>query len=113
MRVVAASLAAERFRATRGRWPVDWNEVKDAGCLTTVPIDFFDGQPLRLKVVGDGLLIYSVGLNGKDDGGAAYRADHPWEQDADDIAFRLWNPEARRQLPEALPWPKEVNDPIP
>ncbi len=37
--------------------------------LTTVPIDPYDGKPLRLSIVGGQLVIYSVGKDGKDDGG--------------------------------------------
>ena len=35
-----------------------------------VKLDPFDGQPLRLKETETGWIIYSIGHDGKDDGGA-------------------------------------------
>jgi hypothetical protein len=37
--------------------------------LAAVPTDPFDGQPLRYKKLAKGYIVYSVGENGKDDGG--------------------------------------------
>jgi hypothetical protein len=42
--------------------------VKEAG-LKAVPIDPYDGKPMRLAVIGGEPVIYSVGKDGKDDGG--------------------------------------------
>jgi hypothetical protein len=107
MRVVAATLAVERFHNVQGHWPLDWNEVKDAGYIAAVPIDFYNGQPLRLKLLAEGLIVYSVGPNETDDGGAPFHDLYPGPG-VGDIAFRLWNPERRRQPPaEAITWPKE------
>lgn len=51
------------FRRVTGRWPKTLAEA-DA----EFP-DPFDGQPLRYKVTGDEVRIYSIGDNGKDDNG--------------------------------------------
>ena len=50
-----------------------------------VPIDPFSGQPLRLKLDGKDLVLYSVGPDGTDDGGA------PWNEATKhgDLVFRL------------------------
>ncbi len=70
-----AIIAAARYRLQHGIFPSDLNELADfipgsdderAGRL----IDPFDGQPLRLRHENDRLLIYSIGSNGLDDGGA-------------------------------------------
>ena len=37
--------------------------------LNAVPADPFDGQPLRFKRLSKGYVIYSVGSDGRDDGG--------------------------------------------
>jgi hypothetical protein len=38
--------------------------------LAAVPMDLIDGQPLRYRLNADGsFVLYSVGENGKDDGG--------------------------------------------
>jgi hypothetical protein len=33
-------------------------------------IDPYNGQPMRLKATPDGWVVYSVGTNGRDDGGS-------------------------------------------
>jgi hypothetical protein len=64
--------------------------------LTAVPRDPVDGQPLRLARRPDGIVIYSIGLDGKDDGGvvAAENKGNP-----SDIGIRLWDIAQRRQPP--------------
>jgi hypothetical protein len=87
----AAAVAAERFRRERGRWPESLAELTPA-YLKAAPPDPFDGQPLRLRRLADGLVIYSVGENGTDDGGNL-------TDDPADLGVRLWDPAQRRQPP--------------
>jgi hypothetical protein len=54
--------------------------------LSRIPLDPFDGKPMRMKKDGDDLLFYSIGLNLKDDGGKV--SEHP-DRTFDDIVFRL------------------------
>ncbi len=63
-----AALAAERFRLARGRWPETLDELVPA-YLDAVPEDPFDGKPLRYRRRPDGFTVYSIGENGRDDGG--------------------------------------------
>jgi hypothetical protein len=65
-----------------------------------VPADPFDGQPLRLKKLDDGLVIYSVGPDLADDGGEV-RADQQVGGQPKDVGVRLWDPACRRQPPPA------------
>ena len=53
--------------------------------IANVPIDPFDPrqQPLRYKQTGDGYLLYSVGYDGKDDGGKASTQESGWMDDGD------------------------------
>jgi hypothetical protein len=95
LRCAAAALAAERFRRETGRWPADFAELVAAKFLAAVQIDPFDGRPLQFKRLSDGLVIYSVGPDGHDDGGIVV-SDAEGEQ-AKDVGFRLWDPAARRQ----------------
>lgn len=44
--------------------------------LTAVPVDPFDGQPLRYRADADRLVIYSVGYNRADDAGATDPLNH-------------------------------------
>jgi hypothetical protein len=85
-----AALAAERFRLQKKRWPVSLDELVKADLLKEIPIDLMDGRPLRFRRTVDGLVIYSVGADGK------YRGDA-----LDNLAnfdpkqarpeFRLWD----------------------
>ena len=99
MRCAIAGLACERFRLLKGRWPESLREIP-ADLLAAVPLDPFDGKPLRYRQLPDGVAIYSVGVNGSDDGG-----DLHWgERESLDVGFRLWNANAR-SLPPLPPAP--------
>ncbi|HEX2972612.1 MAG TPA: hypothetical protein VHP11_09785 [Tepidisphaeraceae bacterium] len=53
--------------------------------LSEIPIDPFDGQPMRLKIDGEQAVVYSVGPDRKDDGGVKGEApSHPG-----DITFQV------------------------
>jgi hypothetical protein len=88
LRCSRAALAAERYRQAHQRWPASLSELVQAGFLSAVPVDPLDGAPPRLLEGAGGLLIYSVGYDGKDDGGKL-----------DDLGFRLWDVTNRRQPP--------------
>jgi hypothetical protein len=61
-------IALHLYRNDQGRWPASLTELLP-DYLAAVPIDRFDGKPLRYRVDGDHLLLYSVGINREDDGG--------------------------------------------
>jgi hypothetical protein len=63
-----AALAAERYRLKSGSFPSQLSDLVP-DLLAAVPTDPFDGQPLRLINRDGALIIYSVGPNGKDNGG--------------------------------------------
>lgn len=67
-RMVQVALAATRYRLERGHYPAAADELVPA-YLPAIPIDPFDGKPLRMKPEADGLLFYSVGRDRTDDGG--------------------------------------------
>jgi hypothetical protein len=105
----AAALAAERFRRDAGRWPESFGELVP-GYLKNIPTDPFDLQPLRYKRLSDGVVIYAVGPDGVDDGGAVRPpAPSPMPNEvfpplpalmAADIGVRLWDVAHRRQPPK-------------
>lgn len=89
MAVVACAL--ERHHLAHGSFPATLAELVPA-YLPTVPEDWMSGQPLHYERTADGLFrLWSVGPNGKDDGGV-YRTtnkdghgvsddlDWPWPQ---------------------------------
>jgi hypothetical protein len=94
-RCAAVALAAELFRRETSHWPAALAELTPK-YLSAVPRDPFDLQPLRLARRADGIVIYSVGENGTDEGGAisADGAANPT-----DIGIRLWDVDKRRQPP--------------
>jgi hypothetical protein len=59
-------IAAELYRRRYGSWPLSSKSLSPE-FLRTVPLDPYDGQPLRLRVVDGRLAVYSVGLNKRDD----------------------------------------------
>lgn len=70
LRTAHAALAMERWRlAHQGSLPDSLAELIPS-VLPRMPLDPFDGEPLRFKKTAKGYVIYSVGRDGKDDGGA-------------------------------------------
>ena len=65
--------------------------------LPALPLDPFDGEPLRYKRMPDGIVIYSVGVDGKDDGGRILWT--PGQPPPSDVGVRLWDVPHRRQPP--------------
>ena len=83
IRNARTAIATELFRRERGRWPESLQELVPL-YLDEIPTDPFDGKPLiyrRMRegeefrderygiVVRNGVIIYSVGPDGSDDGG--------------------------------------------
>jgi hypothetical protein len=94
LRSAIVAIAAERFRLAYGRWPKDLAELVPE-FLKQVPFDPYDGQPLRMRAVADGLAIYSIGPDRVDNGGAMNRRAP--NAPGNDLVFRLWNVDARRK----------------
>lgn len=67
--MVITAIAIKRYEMRHNRAP-DFLAQLVPDFLDSVPIDFMDGKPLRYRKTGDEtFLLYSVGENGKDDGG--------------------------------------------
>jgi hypothetical protein len=63
-----ASIALERWRLAHMRYPAALSELVPT-FLDAIPHDVIDGKPLRYRQEGEGFTLYSVGMDGKDDGG--------------------------------------------
>ena len=61
-------LAVERYRLAHGSLPESLAQLVPA-CIDEVPIDPYDGEPLRYRRLNPGFVVYSIGINGKDDSG--------------------------------------------
>jgi hypothetical protein len=68
LRTAQTALGMERYRLAHGKLSDSLADLAPA-YLAAVPIDPFDGQPLRYKKLAKGYVVYSVGEDGKDDGG--------------------------------------------
>jgi hypothetical protein len=64
-------LAAYRFQADRARLPATVDELAP-DFIPAVPQDPFDGKPLRMKRTARGLVLYSIGPDLTDNGGAPF-----------------------------------------
>ncbi|HUC86427.1 MAG TPA: hypothetical protein VL970_14630 [Candidatus Acidoferrales bacterium] len=70
-RLVVTAIALKRFQLKRGKLPEKLGELAPE-FLPSVPIDPFDGKPLKYHPNDhDTFLLYSVGEDGTDDGGDA------------------------------------------
>lgn len=65
VRLTRAGLALLRYRATHGTFPAALEALNMGGLA-----DPFTQQPLRYRAEGDGFMLYSVGEDQKDNGGA-------------------------------------------
>jgi hypothetical protein len=68
VRLSLAALAVEKYRIATGLLPEKIPDLKSSEIH--VELDPFDGQPLRYKKLTKGYVVYSVGGDRKDDGGA-------------------------------------------
>jgi hypothetical protein len=93
---ITVLIAAERYRRAQGAWPGSVEAIESA-LSVKLPGDPYLPGPFRLKRAEDGLIVYSVGPNLRDDGGNLNngKPDTP----GIDIGFLLWDVERRRQVP--------------
>ena len=69
------ALAIEQFRLAKGSYPADLNQLVTAGYLKEIPQDLLnEGKSIGYRVGKNGAVVYSVGLDGIDDGGKAYNS---------------------------------------
>lgn len=71
LQLLKAHLWLRAYQLQQGQLPDDWQAVESAG-YPSLPRDPLDptGAPLRYLRTTEGFLLYSVGLNGADEGGA-------------------------------------------
>lgn len=65
------AVAMTRYRLDHGAFPARLADLVPA-YLDEVPADPFDGSPLRMTVKDGEWLVYSIGPDGKDDGGVPF-----------------------------------------
>src|SRR5204863_7525309 len=91
VRSATLAVALERYRRQHSQWPETLQAVVP-GWLAEVPEDPHGNGPLRYARLPDGIVVYSVGRDGRDNGG---RVHAPIDSPGSDIGFRLWDEPAR------------------
>ena len=82
LRLALMALTVEQYRLTHaGKLPESMAAAMPG--RQAVPEDPFDGQPLRFKIRAVGYVVYSVGEDGQDDGGASRQPDAQSNQGSD------------------------------
>jgi hypothetical protein len=86
LRLAQTAIALERFRSVNdAHYPDSLSELAP-NYLPVVPMDPFDGQPLRYHKRAAGYLLYSIGMDRKDDGGMRLKGGKG------DLVFSVLNP---------------------
>jgi hypothetical protein len=65
---VLLGLALELYHREHGKWPASLAELSPRW-LPELPVDRITGKPLEYKIINDRPIVYSVGVDGDDDGG--------------------------------------------
>ncbi len=97
------ALAIERYRLVKGELPERLEELVGE-YLEGVPIDPFDGKPIKYKRTQPGYVLWSIGEDGEDNGGVERdkeKRDQPW-----DVTFIVTRRRIRHMLssrPEQIP----------
>lgn len=85
---LAFALAA--YQRDRGRYPEELAALTPK-YIDKIPIDLFSGKPLVYRPSANGYLLYSIGVNGRDDEGQGTEDD----PQADDLSVRMPLPQAK------------------
>jgi hypothetical protein len=107
LRTAYTALALERFHLAKGHWPGTLQELVP-NYLSAVPMDPFDGAPLRLVRKGTMVIVYSVSSDLVDNGGVLHSDP---TSDGSDIGFVLHDPSQRRQPGKPFLFPKRSTPP--
>lgn len=89
--------ALAAYRADHGRYPAKLADLTPR-YMTAIPPDFISGSPLHYRLEGQGYLLYSVGVNGRDDGAKGYE-DYKPGKDYDDIVIRVQAKKSKKTVP--------------
>ncbi|MGO8690631.1 MAG: hypothetical protein ACLQLG_13495, partial [Thermoguttaceae bacterium] len=96
LRLAELAFALAGYRSDHGRYPPSLKDLSPA-YIAEIPKDPFTGEDLHYRTPGAGYLLYSVGPNGRDDGGRntaddgdkwLHETDASKIPDYDDIAIR-------------------------
>jgi hypothetical protein len=81
---LSVAIALARYQRAHKRYPKNL-EALAPKYLAQIPQDIFSGKALIYHPTNNGYLLYSVGINGKDEGGRGYDDKPP----GDDLSVRM------------------------
>ena len=93
-------LAILRFKADKGNFPDNLDELITAGYLKEQPQDPYNNRPLTYKRTGNNFTLYSLGPNFKDDGGKQTgdkRLPGWWNSVGDTVFWPVSKKEAKKE----------------
>ncbi len=102
---VTAAIALELYHRRAGAYPVSLEELTPR-LLPTVPLDRYDGKPIKYRLIDERPVLYSIGVDRDDDGGRLPEARDPIQ--ANILASNWRSPdevEAAKSNPSAEPIP--------
>jgi hypothetical protein len=88
LELVKLACALAEYRAEHGSFPVRLDELMPE-YVTKIPQDLFSAAELHYARDGDGYVLYSVGANGKDEGGKGADDQADNAESWDDLAIRV------------------------
>ena len=94
---MATLIACEGFRLTHGRWPESLAELPRE-LLPAIPLDPYNGEPMKFAKLADGITVYSVGAGNLTDRDKK-RLTNPLG--GTELGWRLYTPELRGFRPSA------------
>jgi hypothetical protein len=89
LRLLYTALRLETYRKTYGRYPASLKELGNSPYL----IDPFSNQPFVYRPQGDRYVLYSVGPNGKDDGGQPFPEGRLRREQPGDMGLKPYLPQ--------------------
>ena len=101
LRVAYTALAIERFHLANGKWPGRLQDLVPQ-YLSAVPLDPFDGAPLRIARKGSAVVVYSISQDREDQGGTLLESTI---EPGSDLGFVLQDPTRRRQPAKPFEFP--------
>jgi hypothetical protein len=104
-RALQAAIAAERHRVITGRWPDALQELAPR-YLDAVPLDPFDGKPIRYAKIPEGIKTWTISdeFNNQDDGGDVCRLEKQTaSRKPRDFGWVILNPELRGKMTTTRP----------
>ncbi|MCH7559510.1 MAG: hypothetical protein IIB56_18940 [Planctomycetes bacterium] len=93
-------LAIMRYEKEKGQYPASLDELVEAGYLKKLPMDPYSDGPLVYKRTDEGFLLYSFGIDLKDDGGklglGSQGTPRMWADNGDWVFWPLPKPQVKK-----------------